>query len=296
VLEDAVVSADSQKLIEADILDSAFIAKLEELEAGPFADSVDLEILRRDFDSYYASSRTVAASLARHRAKTDTHDLIPMREREAALVVHVNAMRDKTIAGMNKAFGSAGFVQDADWVIGLLIAIGAIILLRESSQSMSRSLTASVVTALDGAEREIKARTADAHTARERAEVANRTKSESRDGHDRRRPARAHQTRARPDFRATNSPRTFACPTRRSLPEQAQHGTRARILHGGRGDRIPHEPRGISCGPAKSDQSTRRRVRERVRRCAVLPHARRHVSDQYRRQVLIAIRERSASC
>jgi two-component system sensor histidine kinase/response regulator len=178
VLEDAALSADSKKLVEADILDSAVIAKLDELEAGPFADSVDLATLRRDFNSYYASARASATNLARQGTKADSHALIPMREREGALVGQVNAMRDKTIAGMSKAFSSAGFIQDADWMIGVLIAIGAIILLRQSSQAMSRSLTASVVTALDGAEREIDARTADARAATERADMANRAKSE----------------------------------------------------------------------------------------------------------------------
>jgi two-component system, sensor histidine kinase and response regulator len=101
-----------------------------------------------------------------------------MQRRYMSLTAKLTAMRERSSDAMDDAFRMASTLQTTGWIIGVLIAAASILVLRRLSQSMARSLTESVVTALEGAEEEVQARTSALAAAKDRAEVANRAKSE----------------------------------------------------------------------------------------------------------------------
>jgi hypothetical protein len=74
-----------------------------------------------------------------------------MQDRYNHLVASLAAIRTRSSDAMDEAFASAARLQTTGWILTLIIAALSIFFLRRLSQWMSESLTASVVTALEGA-------------------------------------------------------------------------------------------------------------------------------------------------
>jgi two-component system sensor histidine kinase/response regulator len=178
-LQDAVAAADPARFAAADDLSRTFVQDLHSIQTDATVGDAEVARLSGEFAAYYTHARAVSALLI---AGGPTDALRPtlelMQEQYLDLVRTLAAIRHRSSDAMDEAFTSAQVLQATGWVLTLIITLLSILVLRRLSQSMAQSLTASVVTALDGAEAEVKARTADLVAAKERAEVANRAKSE----------------------------------------------------------------------------------------------------------------------
>jgi signal transduction histidine kinase/DNA-binding response OmpR family regulator len=178
-LQDAVASADTTLLARADSLGALFSGQVRGLATNPTLPTRELSQLQSEFDSYYTLARVTSAMLIGSGSNDAVMPALQlMQQRYTSLTGRITAMRERASGSMDDAFRQARLLQAIGWMVSLLVAIGAIVTLRSLSRSMSRALTDSVVTALEGAEAEVRARTADLAAAKDRAEVANRAKSE----------------------------------------------------------------------------------------------------------------------
>jgi len=178
-LQDAVAASDSGRFVNADSLSRQFKEQLHRIEASETVGAAELASLSAEFTAYSSLARATSGLLILG-VTSDT--LLPrlqvMQKDYTSLVESLATIRTRSSDAMDQAFSSARGLQAAAWIFTLVVAGLSIFLLRRLSRSMSASLTASVVTALDGAESEIRIRTSDLVAAKERAEVANRAKSE----------------------------------------------------------------------------------------------------------------------
>jgi two-component system, sensor histidine kinase and response regulator len=178
-LQDAVAAADTERFAAADHMSRVFAEELRAIESNATVGDAEVARLSGEFAAYYTLARATSALLI---ASGPSDAMLPtlqlMQKQYNDLVQSLFAIRARSSVAMDDAFASAGRLQATGWILSLVITALSIIVLRRLSQSMSESLTASVVTALDGAEVEVKARTADLAAAKERAEAANRAKSE----------------------------------------------------------------------------------------------------------------------
>ncbi len=178
-LQDAVAAADPDRFAASDDLSRTFAEELHGIATNSTVSDAEVAQLNDEFTAYYTLARATSARLV---ADGPSDALLPtlqlMQKRYRDLVQSLAAIRTRSSVAMDEAFSSARTLQATGWILTLVISALSILALRRLSQSMSRSLTASVVTALDGAEAEVRARTADLVAAKERAEVANRAKSE----------------------------------------------------------------------------------------------------------------------
>jgi signal transduction histidine kinase/DNA-binding response OmpR family regulator len=179
VLQDAVSAADPARFGEADELSRAAAAELRSIESNETVGDAEVARLRDEFAAYYARAR---ATSARFIIEGPSEELLPGLERMQSEYVHLvealAGIRARSSDAMDRAVASAQTLQTSGWILNLVVVALSIFVLQRLSQSMSRSLTASVVVALEGADAEVKARTADLAAAKDRAEVANRAKSE----------------------------------------------------------------------------------------------------------------------
>jgi signal transduction histidine kinase/DNA-binding response OmpR family regulator len=178
-LQDAVAAADPERFGPADDLSLSFARELQGIESNVTIGDAEVARLKSEFATYYRLARATSGLLIAHGP---SDELLPrlelMQKQYLHLVQSLALIRTRSSDAMDQAFSSAQALQTSGWVLKLIIATLSILVLRRLSQSMSESLTASVVVALDGAEAEVRARTADLAAAKERAEVANRAKSE----------------------------------------------------------------------------------------------------------------------
>jgi len=178
-LHDAVAAADPDRIAAADHLSRVFTEQLHGIDANPTVGDAEVARLSRQFETYYTLARATSDLLI---AGGPSDALLPalqaMQQQYNDLVQSLFTIRTRSSDAMDQAFANAERLQATGWILTLVIAAVSILVLHRLSQSMSKSLTASVVTALDGAEAEVKARTSDVVAAKDRAEVANRAKSE----------------------------------------------------------------------------------------------------------------------
>jgi two-component system, sensor histidine kinase and response regulator len=178
-LQDAVAAADTERFAEADHLSRLFTEELHAIESNATVGDAEVARLSGEFAAYYTLARATSALLI---TSGPSDALLPtlqlMQKQYNELVQELFKIRTRSSVAMDEAFSSARTLQATGWILSLIITALSIVVLRRLSRSMSESLTASVVTALDGAEAEVKARTADLAAAKERAEAANRAKSE----------------------------------------------------------------------------------------------------------------------
>jgi two-component system sensor histidine kinase/response regulator len=178
-LQDAVAAADPARFAAADSLSRDFVKELQGIQANGTVGEDEVARLSGEFTAYYTLARATSALLI---AGGPSDALMPtlelMQRQYNDLVQSLDGIRTRSSDAIDQAFARAKTLQATGWILTLTIAVLSILVLRRLSQSMSKSLTASVVTALDGAEAEVKARTADLAAAKDRAEVANRAKSE----------------------------------------------------------------------------------------------------------------------
>ncbi len=178
-LQDAVAAADTAAFVASDSLSHVFATQLRGIGANATVNATEVARLAGDFTSYYALARATSALLIGNgSSETVLPSLRLMQHQYLGLRETLSGMRLRSTNAMDRAFRLAGQLQAIGWILGFIIAIALIMTLRRLSQSMAQSLTASVVTALDGAELEVQNRTAALAAAKERAEVANRAKSE----------------------------------------------------------------------------------------------------------------------
>jgi hypothetical protein len=179
VLQDAVSAADPARFDEADELSRLAAAELRSIESNETVGDAEVAHLRDEFAAYYARARATSARLI---IEGPSEELLPGLERMQSEYVHlVEVLADtRSLSSdvMDRAFSRAQTLQTSGWILNLVVVALSIFVLQRLSQSMSKSLTASVVVALEGADAEVKARTADLAAAKDRAEVANRAKGE----------------------------------------------------------------------------------------------------------------------
>ncbi|HYC50554.1 MAG TPA: response regulator [Gemmatimonadaceae bacterium] len=178
-LSQVIARRDTMMLGQADALSIAVQQQLKEMSINPLVAADVVSHLLRDFDQYYVVARASAVELTRPGAAGRAEPVLGRMQEELAKLSAANALlRDHSSAVMDRTFAEASRIQLIGWLAALLIAGISIIVLRRLSASMSQSLSASLVTALEGADREVQARTADLEQERDRADVANRAKSE----------------------------------------------------------------------------------------------------------------------
>jgi signal transduction histidine kinase/DNA-binding response OmpR family regulator/HPt (histidine-containing phosphotransfer) domain-containing protein len=177
-LHDAAATHDVAALERADSLTASFQAQLKNLRGNPIVNADVVTVLLQDFDRYYAVARRTADDAARSGSGDPGPFTRATQQRYDALTVRIARLRQQSSEAMDAAIVGAQRLQEAGWIVALLIAAIAIVVLRRVSASMSQSLADSVVAALDGADAEVRSRTADLAAAKERAEVANQAKSE----------------------------------------------------------------------------------------------------------------------
>ena len=180
-LRDVARSADStgSLLGAADSLSRVAQAQLKDLVTNPIVDEAAASALLFRFDAYFLAARDAAVDMARNgNTLSALQAQESARRQQAALASAVSTFRERSRLNIEDDFAVARALQLVGWFAALLVAVGAMIVLQRMSRSMSHSLTESVVTALQGADREVQARTADLAAAKEKAEIASRTKSE----------------------------------------------------------------------------------------------------------------------
>jgi signal transduction histidine kinase/DNA-binding response OmpR family regulator len=177
--QDAAAASDTGSLAAADSSAVSFRAQLRDLGKNPMVDSSQLTELQGEFGRYYGLARASTVALVNHGS---VQGMLPalktMQTLQNRLRANVDRLQQHASDSMDASFRDAQLLQVASWVVALIIGGLLIAIFSRISRSMSRSLTASVVTALHGAEEEVHARTADLVAAKERAEVANEAKSD----------------------------------------------------------------------------------------------------------------------
>jgi two-component system sensor histidine kinase/response regulator len=178
-LQDAAAASDTARFTVTDTLSRKFLAEVASVAQNATISPSDLARLSGDFTSYYTFARATTGLLIQGGSSEAVLPALKlMQQQYVGLSTMLQAMNDRSAAAMDRAFSQAKTLQATGWILAFIIAALSITSLRSVSRSMSNSLTASVVTALEGAEAEVQARTADLTVAKEKAEVANRAKSE----------------------------------------------------------------------------------------------------------------------
>ncbi|MEP7343875.1 MAG: response regulator [Gemmatimonadaceae bacterium] len=178
-LQDAVAASDTTAFEATDSLSRAFTEELHSIEANSTINAAEVARLGGDFAAYYSLARSMSGLLiANGTSEAVLPSLRLMQRQYAGLRATLSGMQHGASTAMDRAFRQASQLQAIGWILGAFIAVALIVTLRRLSRSMAESLTASVVTAMDGAEAEVQSRTSLLAAAKERAEVANLAKSE----------------------------------------------------------------------------------------------------------------------
>jgi two-component system sensor histidine kinase/response regulator len=178
-LQDAAAAADTARFADADSLSGVFLDQLRSVEQNSTISPAEVARLSGDFTSYYTFARATTGLLIQGGSSDAVIPAIKlMQQQYVGIAATLAAMNARSAAAMDRAFSRAKTLQATGWILTLIIAALLIGSLRAVSRGISNSLTASVVTALEGAEAEVQARTSDLTIAKDKAEVANRAKSE----------------------------------------------------------------------------------------------------------------------
>jgi signal transduction histidine kinase/DNA-binding response OmpR family regulator len=178
-LQDVAAAADTSRLTVADSLNRAFLEDVHGVETNTAIARETVARTAEEFSRYYSLARSTTAMMA---TSASSGALLPairqMQRQYVALDARLASISARSKQDMQRAFAGAQFLQGTGWMLGFIIAACSIVILRRLSKSMSESLASSLVRAMEGMEREIAKRTADLAAAKDRAEVANRAKSD----------------------------------------------------------------------------------------------------------------------